>query len=439
MKLNLLAFSLLFFLAATFLSAEEPATQSQQKAVSHLVQALKSIRLVFTDGGGGASGEGKKSGESKPDRNPFRNKEKFKLPEMPPKENVHNQLAELTKEQKDLNSEIRKNSEGTSEKLAKKQDALREKLDVVRKKLSKNETASEKLANGDEKMKDASEYLKAEKRLPASVKGEQAAADMEQVRKKLEKDSNQETAKKLEETGKKLDQLSEELKSKKKNSKQTLDALADMARDLGKEAGNQHKSGTQGNAERLGKVGERISEAAESGPDSKLPEEKKKEELLQTLGTLKKVVTASKSGQQDPVSFLNSTLARMNENAAHLKYLKKHPDPVAEQEVRKEMEDLLEDLASITGRIGEESADWNVSRAREDVERELARYGKKVSPDPGQMEPLLDSAGKLLLALKREVRIHVFEAEEVPEKYRRDAASYFERLSGRKNVPEEKQ
>ncbi len=399
MNRNAFILSLIFILPAV-LNAEEPATQSQQKAVSHLVQALKSIRLAIMSGSGETPGAGK-PGQDKTAGNPFRSKEKFKLPEMPPKENVHNQLSELSKEQKQLNSEVRKNTEGTSEKLVEKQDSLREKLDAVRKKLSDNKPAAEKLANSDEKMKDASDYLKAEKRLPASVKGEQAAADLEQARKKLEKDSNQETAKKLEETGKKLDHLSEELKDGKHSSKQTLDELSEMASDLAKEAGNQHKTGTQGNAERLGKVGERMNEAADSGPDSKLPEAKKKEELLQALGTLKKVVTAARSGQQDPVSFLSSTLSRLNENTDYLRYLKKHPDPAAEQEVRKEMDSLLEDLSSIVGRIAEESADWNVVKAREAVEKELTRYGKNVSGSPEKMAPLLDLAGKLLLALKR--------------------------------------
>ncbi len=438
MNRNPLFLILIFILCACLLKGDEPATQSQQKAVSHLVQALKSVRLLFSNEGSGSSGNGKSPAESKPDRNPFRNKEKFKLPEMPPKENVHNRLSELAKEQKELNSEIRKDSEGKGDKLSEKQESLREKLDAVRKKLSENKTASEKLADTDEKMKDASQYLKAEKRTPASVKGEQAAADMEQVRKKLEKDSNQETSKKLEETSKKLDGLAEELKEKKQSPKQALDKVSEMAGDLAKEAGIQHKTGTQGNAERLGKVAERFNEAAESGPDKKLPEEKKREEVLETLGTLKKVVTATRSGQQDPVSFLNSTLSKLNENTDNLKYLKKHPDPAAEKEVRKEQSDLLEDLSSVMGRIAEESADWGVVKAREETERELARLDSNKAIMPEELAPLLDSVGKLLLALKREVRIHVFEAEEVPEKYRKDAASYFERLSGKKPDPKEK-
>lgn len=428
---------LFFFFLSLILNAQEPAHQSQQKAVSHLVQALKSVRLAIINGEGSPDGKGDSEQKTQP-KNPFQDKQKFKLPDMPADKNAYNQLSELVKEQKKLNSEIRKNTEDPNGKLAQKQDSHQKKLDPLKQKFSENPTASGKLAKAGEEMKEASEYLKAEKRVPASAKGEQAAADLEQVRKSLEKDSNQATGKTLGETGKKLEKLSEKLKNGKQTANKTLDELSEMSMDLAEKAVRQHENGTQSNAERLGKVAERVHDAAESKPESKLSETEKEHAVQQTLDTLKKVVQAAKSNQQDPVSFLSSTLAQLNDNANYLKYLKKHSDPAAEKEVREELNSLLDDLSSVLERIAEESVEWNVVKAREAVEKAMADLEKNKENFSEKLTPVLDSAGKLLLALKREVRTHVFEAEEVPEKYRRDAADYFERLSGRKSSSTEK-
>ena len=105
MKMRNTLFLLFLVPALTAGTALDQASAAQQTAITELVQSLKSARKVILTGNRSASGN--KSGQN---RNVFRDRQKFILPEMPREQNPAEQLRTQIREQQQLLDQMRNTS-----------------------------------------------------------------------------------------------------------------------------------------------------------------------------------------------------------------------------------------------------------------------------------------------------------------------------------------
>lgn len=417
----------------------DQGSKHQQKAIANLIQAMKNIRKLMIKGPPGVP-EIKDS--------PFKDKQKFKSPEIDASQNPHNQLKQLAGEQKNLNNDIKKAEQsgagGPQNETADKQDRIQERTEQLKAKSLNGSDFQEKLDQAMESMSESSNNLRAGKNAAASLKGQKAAANLESAVKLLEKESDEATRKALDEARQKMDELSNELKSGQKDAEQVRDELSSMPGELGEKAGQQGNSGMMGNAGKLGRLAERIDQSAggKPGPGSSPAQQAK--QMQKELQEIKDMINEMRMNGMDAAQFLESAAGKLNEQSRHLKYAAKNPeeiDPAEADAVMNDMKELLEDMDRALSMLGEQTSDPALRQRLETIRGKVRITGgsassampkgrptacKEVSDNAAHVVSLLS---ELLVDLKRQVRVYVFDAGDVPVKYRKATAEYFERLS----------
>ncbi len=409
--------------------------QHQQKAIANLIQAMKNIRKLLI------KGPPPPPGALKADENPFKDKQKFKPPEIDPAKNPHNQLKDLVEEQKKLNDEIKKDEQAadrkTQDELADTQDKLQNRTNQLKADQPQAPELQQKLEQSAESMAETTDNLRANKNATASLKGQKAAANLESAMKMVEKASDEATRAAMDEARDKLDKLDKELQAEQATPEQAGSQLSDMAGGMGDKAEKQGQGGTMGNAGKLGKLGERLAQGAESKGS--------REKMLEELKEIKNLINEMRMNGQDLAQFLESAAGKLNEQSRQLKYADKNPGeipPDEAAEVIEEMKKLLEDVSQALDQLSEAASkpelkkNIDTARARSraavsTVSREGEGRGatsnyKEISENTSHVVSLI--AG-LLVELKRDMRVYIFNAGDVPPKYRKATAEYFERLS----------
>ncbi len=413
--------------------AIDKGLQHQQKAIANLIQAMKNIRKLMLKA---PPAEG---AQQRPDENPFKDKQKFQPPELDDAKNPHNQLKQLIEEQKKLNDEIKKDEQSpdrkSQEQMANEQDTLQDKTNQLKTNLSLE--LQKKLEQSAESMAESSDNLRANKNSAASLKGQKAAANLESAAKMLEKASDDATRLAMDNARNKLDKLAGALKSGKMTAEQASAELMDMAGEMAGEAGKQGKEGTMGNAGKLGKLAGRLNQGAESKGN--------REQMLEELKALKDLINEMRMDGQDLAQFLESAAGKLNEQSRQLKYAAKNPEelpPAEAAEVMDEMKKLLEDVSLALDQLAEDASKpefkKNIEAARDRSRAAVSTVSaegegsgaaaayKEISENTSHVVSLI--AG-LLVELKRDMRVYIFNAGDVPPKYRKATAEYFERLS----------
>lgn len=412
----------------------------QQKAIANLIQAMKNIRKLLL--------KSQPEGLQQQEENPFKDKQKFKLPELDEAENLHNRLKQLLEEQKNLNEEIKKHGQGepgkAPEEMVDAQGAIHDKTDQLKEKSPPSAPFRGKLEQGMESMEEAAASLRGGKMPAASLKGQKAAANLAAAMKLLEKASDEATRKTLDETREKLDRLSGELDSGQKNPSQVQNELSGMPAPLARAMEKQGQAGTMENAGKLGKLAERINQSAESC-SSGCPDGQPGN-MGQELKELKDFINEMRMGAGDPVSFLESAAGKLGEQSRHLKYAAGNPDDISPgeaAEIMSEMKTLLDDIALALARLEKESSAPGLREMLAAVREKSRLAGAAISttvPEGEQAAAYYRDASRnaahvvsllaeVLAELKRDLRVYIFNADDVPPKYRKAAAEYFERLS----------
>ena len=404
--------SVLFFLPL-LLGAEdlERASLHQQTALAELIQSLKSTREILVRSSGG--------GEPPPP-NPFRNRQEFRLPPMPEKENPARRMEDLITRQEELNRKMRSSSE--AQDLAGEQRKLRKEASELAKQGNLNLNSAEKSMTEAEKM------LNSNKPAHALLAGQKAVSELRRRAKEFGEKADRrmrETLQRMQET------LSDAMEHRRSGLPGTM---KNMAHDLLAEAMDQHRSGKQTHADALA----RLAEKADHGARARKPLEAA-EELSSELETLRMM-------DRSPEEILRTGTQRLTELGRQMLYSSRHPETMTPEEHRKlrselrmELDDARLALSEILRSSGrEESAETALNAARNALKL-LSPYpasshggsaGKAASSSiAAETARLVAAAERTLGRIQISGTVSVFNPEDVPERYRKEVGEYFKRLS----------
>jgi len=244
----------------------------------------------------------------------------------------------------------------------------------------------------------------------------------------LQKRSDVNTEKHLDEAVRKLHAASEDLRNDRTGSGRTLKMMSGVLNDLVRAAEVEGKIGTLRNSEALANSAKQLHDSIRSLHRGGESEEKQRAELAGILDGLTRTLTGAKNMSTNTVPFLEQTLAELTEAKKYLEFLSRNPDAAERLETERETAFLLQKLAGALNGIGRggSSVTGNMSAEK------LIRSVDEALKHPGSEEalsPVIDQLDKFVAVMKISVRSHVFQPDEIPEKYREEARRYFERLS----------
>lgn len=384
---------------------------SQQKAITHLIQALKNIKKVITQGQ-----------NEPPPPSPFEDKQEYETPESMSENNLHQQLQQLANEQNRLNQEIEqaKNGEAQNE-LANKQDELAKKLESLKDNSASSRELKDKLDQSQNSMNSSSESLNSGKTTAASQYGQQAIANLEGAAQEIEEKSNKETRETLNEIANKLDDIA--------NGSSPMDELSNLQGEVKEAAQKQGESGTINNADKLNTLANEIGEIMSD------------ENPLNRLQELKQTVNEMRLDNFDAQQYLEEAVNSLNEHSKHLKYVSTRPEelyPQEEAQLMADLEDILSNTELALDMMKNQSSNANIKSALGELQQDIQDIN--LDSDYAILSnKLVDFSSRLstiLSKMSRRVEVFVFDAEEIPKKYRKDTAEYFERLSNDKGENE---
>ena len=434
MKLQKFLLFLLPVPALTAGAALDKASTAQQTAITELVQSLKSTRKVILTG--------KRSGstqKSEQNRTVFRDRQKFILPEMPREQNPDRQLQAQIREQQQLLDQMRETPQSDTaaqEQMANKQKEIQEKTQKTAKTPSLPSGTAQALNQAQDAMRETGKMLQSGQTLMAQTAAQKALANLKQAEKTIADDADRRMRSSLSDAQRKLEHLSAQSSSRGPPSRQNAGPLRSLANKLIDDALAQHKTGSQSHAEDLARIAKQIHDAASV--------REQKQALDNILSELRELRLKGKNEQK----LLAESSGTLQKLAQELKYTAKHPERTEDGEKRRLRNDLLTELETLV--LALERLEQN--RGKTQLSTRTAAKAKRIAsafadlPEHGAGASILPpSASALKLAeeigiLCNEVRrilnqnrttqtVYRFNPDDVPEKYRKDTANYFERLS----------
>ena len=442
MKMRNTLFLLFLVPALTAGTALDQASAAQQTAITELVQSLKSARKVILTGNRSASGN--KSGQN---RNVFRDRQKFILPEMPREQNPAEQLRTQIREQQQLLDQMRNTSPADAaaqEQMTVKQKNIQENVRKTAETPSLPRGTAQALNQARNAMKEAGKMLQSGQAEMAQAAGRKALSDLKQAEKTIEENADRRMRKSLADARRTLERLSAPSSARTPASAQTADSLRTLAAKLLEDALAQHKTGRQSHAEDLARLAKQIHDAASSrNPEQALAD------LLTDLRELR-----LKGGNEHRLLAESATALR--KLAQELKYTAKHPEDSDDSEKLRLRDDLLTELETVAlalERLEQNSGKTQLSaEALAKAKRIASRFadlpahraGASILPPSAEALQLAVEIGKLCTDLRQilnrhraEQNVYRFQPDDVPEKYRKDVANYFERLSEASSTQQE--
>ena len=256
------AFLILLFISALSAGAAlDKASSAQQTAISELVQSLQSAKKVILTGKRSAS-----SAQSGQNRNIFKDKQKFILPEMPRENNPEEQLQVQIREQRQLLEQMRKApaaDTAAQEQMANKQKEIRENVRKTAGTPSLPHGTAQSLNRAQNAMKESGKMLQSGQPSMAQSAAQKALSDLKQAEKTITDDADRRMRNSLADAQRKLERLSESSR-RGTATPQTPDSLRSLSDRLLNDALAQHKTGRQSHAQDLARLAQQIHNAASS-------------------------------------------------------------------------------------------------------------------------------------------------------------------------------
>lgn len=432
---------LVFLLLVPLLTAGadlDKASAAQQTAISELVQSLKSAQKVILTGK--RSPANSKSGSR---QSVFRDKQKFIPPKMPREQNPAEQLQTQIREQQQLLNQMRNTPPADSaaqEQMTDKQKQIQENVRKTAGLPSLPRGTARTLNRAQNAMKETGKMLQSGQLEMARTAGQKALSDLKQAEKTIADDADRRMRNSLSDAQRKLAPLSAQKSAsapaRTQNAAQTKDSLRKLAEKLLEDALDQHKTGRQTHAEDLARLAKQVHEAASS---------RKPEESLGTLlAELRELRLKGKNEQQ----LLAESVSELRKLAQELKYTAKHPENSETTEKLRLRNDLLaelETLALALDRLEQNNgktplSSRTLSKAEQIASRfaDLPEHGSGAAalpPSPAAIQlakeigTLCADVRQILDQLRTNQNVYRFQPDDIPEKYRKDVAKYFEILS----------
>lgn len=422
---------LLLFPALFCGAALDDASKAQQKAISELVQSLKSTKKVIVTG----KRAGGKPGRKNP--NVFKDKQKFILPKMPRGENPDAQLQAQIEEQRKLVEEMKKTPAADSaaqEKILNKQKEIQKKTERTAAGKALPKETAQNLKQAQTAMNESQKMLQSGQPSMAQSAAQKALSDLKQAEKKLAEASDRQMRNSLAGAQRRTDRLAGQ-NGRGAPSPQTASALRTLADKLLEDAVKQHKSGKQSHAEDLAELAKQIHGAA-SGKDAGTS--------LANIGDKIKALRMKGRNEQQVLAESAEALKAL---AQQLKYAAKHPETIDGDEKIQIRNDVLSEVETMELALdlldqanGKSEASTRIAATAGRIRRRLSGLPESGS-GTGELPPsaalelakeigtLCADAWQVLNRLKASESVYIFNPDDVPAKYRGDVAKYFELLS----------
>ena len=455
----------------------QTAAVHQQKAIYHFIQALKNVKKVI------AAKPQAQPNKTDKEKNPFQDKQDFKRPKMPPEENPQIKLQKIIDMQTKIIEDLDKNKD--SAKNAEKQEQVANAASKLHNDSQLGENVKKALEKAVKSSYEASALMNTDSKKLAKIKTEKTLSDLKEAMRVLEKSSDDKLDKALAAARKKVNDL---LRNNEKNApSKTINELKEMRGNLAQKAQKQHKQGTQKNAETLaaiaanlnkriskldskgkkqnkenkGKKGKQESkgEKGEEGKKSQSPKSEIEKELKEFQKDISKLQNNGKKSSQ----ILAKAVQELKDLNKELKYLEKNPKEFSPdlksqlmQEIEMRMQDLMMALKELKQDQGsKESSDKQNGKFGkfDKIMRELLKKtkhrGEGIGFDPSiypkrlrelsiLIQEILLDAIDVLNQNKTKELIYTYNPDDIPPKYRKEVAKYFERLSNSKTDEEPK-
>lgn len=437
------AFLILLFISALSAGAAlDKASSAQQTAISELVQSLQSAKKVILTGKRSAS-----SAQSGQNRNIFKDKQKFILPEMPRENNPEEQLQVQIREQRQLLEQMRKApaaDTAAQEQMANKQKEIQENVRKTAGTPSLPPGTAQSLNRAQNAMKESGKMLQSGQPSMAQSAAQKALSDLKQAEKTITDDADRRMRNTLADAQRKLERLSESSR-RGTATPQTPDSLRSLSDRLLNDALAQHKTGRQSHAQDLARLAQQIHNAASS--------REKTHSLANLIAEIRELRLKGKNEQR----LLAESAVTLQKLAQELKYTAKHPENSTDSEKRRLRDDLLTELETVDLALGRmeqtggktpiatEAAATAKRIASSFADRPEDQAGASVLPPSASALKLAEDIGhlcadihQLLNRLKTTQNVYRFQPDDVPEKYRKDVAKYFELLSETRPSQQEK-
>jgi hypothetical protein len=440
----------------------EKAAGHQQKAIYHFIQAMKNVKKKIAQG---KSEQGKKNMEEK---NPFADKQDFKMPEMPPEKNPQVKLQKIIDMQNKIIEDLKKQKE--SSETASKQEEVGNAAAKLKDNHKLDDAVKKALEKAMKTSHETADLMTANTPELAKIKAQKTLSDLKDAMRKLVKASDDKFNKDLADAQKKVNDMASDGKDGKggKDGKDGKDGdgkprekLKSLRDKLNKKAKEQHQNGKQKNAEQLAELAKEINEKL----DGKKGKGDKKT-LSEKLRELQKLISKLRLQNKKDSQILADSIKKLEAYSKELKFLAKHPKSMTAAEkkellrdIEMKMLDMMLALKALTEDGKKEKGSKNNSDSPEKLMPELKKINKDMQQ---QINKLKNSRGKqnaqgfahdplvypekfkklhnslhkiiinatlLLKNIKTEDLIYIFNTDDIPEKYRDDVAKYFERLS----------
>ncbi len=428
------------------------ADLAQRGAISELIVAMKEVRKAMIQANG--AGAQSQAGNDKRAADPFKDKQSYKRPPMPPSENLENQLADALREESDLASKLealrkaeddgsaaKGRSPATMKDIAAKQAGISRALAGLsgREGLEKEgKSAIEDAARASGSAEEALKSGGPRDSAPAVGKAGNALKD---ALESLRAASALRMEKALEEAQKELNEASRELASGKRA--EAASKIDQAASEIEKEALRQHKAGSQARAESLAGMAELFDAKS---PARKLRSGGDGKAAAKDLAELKEALASFRESLSNRRERLADAAKRMERAAKELESAAKRPAAASKEELKamaKDAELALDDAlrassskeGAPSGKSGSKSSDeagWE-----KDALILKPKFDNVLAyPEPSAVKSLAADLKKFLPRLlsrldsmKGKESMRDFKPDEVPKIYREDVSDYFKRLS----------
>lgn len=425
MMLSVIFLASLFVQSGTY-CAESPdfdkCFEEQQKAIAELIQSMKDVKKVIIekmDGDEGNNGEAKK-------KNPFKDKQKYEMPELKKEENPEYQLEQLREKQEKLVKELEKTSEDKTEK-AKQQADITDKLEKMSANGNLNKELKKRLEDAAESSRAAEKAMNSNENSIAQTAEKKVLAELSKAINEISVKSNKESSDAGSEIKKNINRAQREMGkgNKEKADSEINEALKKAIDETKKQLG----SGKFANAEKMNEISKTIKENKDKllkgdGDKSKDEFDKMRKEISSLLRN------------NDSLQGMRESLNKMDELAKELKYMERNKNKTSAADIRNVLEDIQVASQEIRG-YSMELSGGALPAALEmgSLVEGMLNAGKKTF-DIEKLKLIMELADRLatdgnavLANVTGNKQLNLFSTEDAPPEYRKAVSKYFERLS----------
>ena len=403
-------------------------SEEQMKAVSHLVKALKDIKVIVTN----------KPVTEKKIKNPFDEKKEFVMPPRPKGESMTEKLEETMRQTSETSNIIRNaepksdNSQAESEqesetgekteKAEKSENELKELEDALaklekefeklsqRKSLDKQDKANlEKFARSTEKTQADVQENNLEE---AALAQQKLEADIKKNLDTLNKKSDERTRQAFEDAREKADEAAHESQENtnadaKANRAKQLAELAELAEKLKNDALDEYEKGSRENFDRLAQAAQKVHDEAKNtaqSPNGAKQQSGEDAKQIQNMNqgqsrteSLKDELSEIQHAQKTPEQIASEALERAEIMANELKFIAKagykDATPQDLKKLASELSRSIEDMDYAMKNMPQENDAKNMDKKKDS--RGNTRQSKNTAENEGlpssEVEALLDS------------------------------------------------